>query len=85
MKLVMVEWKDASGGIRFGWRSLAEMKKSAKPTHAVSVGFLISSDDDCVTVCPHVVGEDLDQGDGELAIPKSWIVRIVDLVEKKRR
>jgi hypothetical protein len=85
MRLVLVEWVDASGGIRSGWRPLAEIKKTSAPMPALSVGWIIRDDEDCVTVCPHRVGEDHDQGDGELAIPKSWVIRMVDLIEKKRR
>lgn len=85
MRLVQVEWVDASGGIRAGWRALTDIKKGAAPTPAISVGWLVRNDEDCVTVCPHLVGENREEGDGELSIPKSWVIRMVDLVQKKRR
>ena len=58
--MVLVNWLDASGGNDQGWRSLRDVK-SAKPARGRSMGFLVYT------------GE-LD--DGEIAIPKSWVLDI---------
>ena len=73
MKLVLVNWLDAAGGNRDGWRPLVAM--TGMSSHAcVSVGFLLHQDDDRIVVVPHVSGE---QGDGEIVIPRSWLDRVV--------
>lgn len=70
MKLVLVNWVDAAGGNKSGWRNLESMKNDT--LHPVqSVGFLLRKTDELITVVPHVSG---DQGDGEIDIPLSWIV-----------
>lgn len=79
MKLVLVNWHDAAGGNKSGWRSLDSMKNDT--LHPVmSVGFLLRQTSELVTVVPHVSG---DQGDGEIDIPTSWIVgSIIELGAK---
>jgi hypothetical protein len=79
MKLVLVNWNDAAGGNKTGWRTLDSMKGDG--LHAVqSVGFLLRKTDELVTVVPHVSGE---RGDGEIDIPCSWIVgSIVELAPR---
>ena len=80
--LVMVRWKDANGGNKTGWRPLRDVKK-LRPCCVVSVGFKVFEDKETVVVCPHVVGapskefdvEEVD-GDGEIAIPRSWVLDI---------
>jgi hypothetical protein len=80
MKLVLVNWHDAAGGNKSGWRNLESMKSDT--LHPVqSVGFLLRKTDELVTVVPHVSGE---QGDGEIDIPCSWIVGgIIELAPKQ--
>jgi hypothetical protein len=81
MKLVLVNWNDAAGGNKTGWRTLDSMKGDG--LHAVqSVGFLLRKTDELVTVVPHVSGE---QGDGEIDIPCSWIVGSIVELEAKRQ
>ncbi len=81
MKLVEVLWLDAAGGERQGWRAVAGMS-SGMAHECRSVGFLIHKSDDRVIVCPHLSGE---QGDGEIVIPASWVVKILDLEVKPVR
>ena len=85
-KIVRVEWIDAHGGVRGGWRELSLISKR-KAVHALSVGVLLHEASDRVVVCPHFVGNekgiDLDEtdtsGDGEIAIPRSWVRKITVL------
>jgi hypothetical protein len=79
MILVLVNWVDAAGGNKSGWRTLDSMKND-KLHPVTSVGFLLRKTDELVTVVPHVSG---DQGDGEIDIPLSWIVgSIIELGAK---
>ena len=78
-KLVLVEWTDATGGLRTGWRPVASMADTTTP--ARSVGWLVHEDDDVIVVCPHQVGHDYGEGDGEIRLDRRWLVRVVDLVE----
>ena len=75
-KIVLVEWWDACGGSKSGWHPMKDIVDQ-KPALARSVGFLVRNEPDVVVVCPHTVEADghMD-GDGELAIPKSWVKRI---------
>lgn len=73
MKIVKVDWADATGGIRVGWRPLRSM--TAPPVKVESVGFLIRNDD-VVAIVPHLAEED---GDGEIAIPAGWVTKIIEL------
>ena len=84
-RIVKVEWLDASGGIKSGWRPTTDIRKGGKPAPAVSVGFLLTDDENAMIVCPHLVGENLEDGDGEVVIPKSWVVKVTDLVDKPKR
>lgn len=78
MNLVLVNWRDAAGGNRSGWRTLESMKGDG--LHACqSVGFLLRRTDEFITVVPHV---SLDQGDGEISIPAAWVTSVVELVAK---
>jgi len=83
-RIVLVEWYDATGGEITGWRDLEDVQ-SMRPTFARTVGYLVyegtipDTKMNYVVVCPHIVGRKHPQGDGELAIPKSWIKRIITL------
>lgn len=81
-RLVKIEWHDAVGGARTGWRSLSEIETN-ETAKAISVGYVVACDDRSITICPHFVFCDqVDrQGDGEIIIPVSWIERIIDLGE----
>lgn len=80
-RLVRVEWHDATGGERTGWRPLKLMKANSI-VPAVSVGYVVSDTDEQITLCPHVVYTDTKtpHGDGEITIPRSWIDHVVDLI-----
>lgn len=76
MKIVIVEWWDACGGAKVGWHPMKDIQDQ-KPALARSVGFLVRQDESVVVVCPHTVEADgITDGDGELAIPKSWVKKI---------
>lgn len=81
MKLVLVEWHDATGGVRGGWKSVAELVKD-KARQCRSVGWLAHEDNACVVIVPHTTDDG--DGDGEITIPRDWCQRIVDLVEKPK-
>lgn len=72
MKLVIVDWLDATGGTRNGWRSMKEMAVGALDS-CRSVGWLLVEDKDRLVVIPHISAE---QGDGEIIIPRSWVSKI---------
>ena len=75
-KIVLVEWLDACGGERRGWRPMKEVQ-AQEPAKCQSVGFLVRKTKTEVVVCPHLarLGDDVD-GDAELAIPRSWVKKI---------
>jgi hypothetical protein len=75
MRLVLVEWADAYGGERSGWRPLAKMTEA--PVVTTSVGYLASCRPDAVLIVPHVTADG--DGDGEIYIPRGWITRIAEL------
>lgn len=85
MKLVLVEWQDAAGGVLSGWRSLSDIKKKARAEPAKSVGWLITDNDDVIVVCPHLVGDGEPDGDGEITIPKSWVSKITEIGPKRAK
>ena len=74
--LVLVEWRDAVGGNKAGWRQLDDMVPRTDIVQ--SVGWLIHKDRKIVTVVPHLSGT---QGDGELSVPRAWIQKLVVLKE----
>lgn len=77
--IVLVEWKDAAGGARIGWRPIREVEKQ-ETAICYSVGFLLRQTNNEVLIVPHVatLGDQAD-GDGELCIPKSWVKKITVL------
>lgn len=77
MRLVLVEWVDAYGGGRYGWRPLDSM--ADKPAPCTSVGYLLRHTKEEIVIVPHLQEETW--GDGEIAIPTGWVKRIVDLRE----
>lgn len=74
--LAVVYWVDACGGHRMGWRTIDEVA-SMGAANAVSVGFVVSDTEDVIVVCPHMV--DWEEGDGEIAIPKQWVKKIITI------
>ena len=84
-KLVEVRWMDAFGGVNSGWRPLTDMKKAAQGSPAKSVGWLIFENDEIVKVCPHLVGESDEEGDGEITIPKDWVSKITEIGPKRAK
>lgn len=79
MRLVKVEWIDAHGGGRYGWRPLEGMTE--RPAPCRSVGYLLRETGEEIVVVPHL--QDTDMGDGEIIIPGRWVKRIVDLKEAR--
>jgi hypothetical protein len=76
MKIVIIEWVDAHGGNRTGWKGLKEIE-STVPANGRSVGFLVKETETHIVVCPHFVGDEPNiEGDGEMSIPKGWIKAI---------
>ena len=88
MRLVLVKWVDACGGILEGWRPLPDIKKAIDGVNAESVGWLLRENQKMVVVCPHRTFDDEgtpDAGDGEIRIPKDWVTEIIDLIPNKEK
>ena len=85
MRVVRVDWRDATGGVRSGWRPLSEIIKSSKVAPAVSYGAVLKDEDDAITICPHFAGNTLEDGDGDVTIPKEWVTKITDLKPVKAK
>lgn len=81
-RLVLIEWTDACGGMRQGWKPTADMI-GRKPHPCRSVGWIIEDADTHIVLVPHLSNDG--DGDGELTIPKGWTQRIVDLVVRPKR
>ena len=77
--ILMVEWDDATGGNRSGWRALKSLL--GPPEKVISVGFAIR-DDDVITLVPHKAG---DEGDGEISIPRIWATAVTVLVPSRKK
>ena len=81
MKIVLVEWIDANGGVVTGWRDLSDLTRR-EGALAVSMGRVIKETAKELVILPHWIpeGKTLDsevhQGDGEIAIQKNWIKKI---------
>lgn len=84
-KIVLVEWYDAQSGPS-EWKEMSEVI-SLKPALGKSVGYLVAEGKvdktSYLVLCPHVVGigDKAMDGDGEIAIPKSWIKNITVLLD----
>ncbi len=80
---VLVEWEDSYCST--GWRFLAEMEPEVMRCR--SLGWVVSQDDDCLVLAPHVSAEDHGdaplQGNGIMVIPKRAITS-VEPVKKDR-
>lgn len=87
MKIVLVEWYDAQSG-SLGWKPMKEVL-AIEPALSKSVGYLLkevkNGKHSYIVVCPHFagIGHGNIDGDGEIAIPKSWIKRVVVLMDDK--
>jgi len=82
MRLVLVEWVD-SFGCSAQWQEILEVAPT--PLHCQSVGWLAHDTEVCKVIIPHlsVVGHEhsLQQGCGDMTIPTSAILRMIDLRE----
>jgi hypothetical protein len=78
MDLLLIEWVDAHSGK--GWQELEDMRERNGPLHCRSVGWLISQNQEYVTIAAHLSGERNENvvicGCGDLAIPRRCIVTI---------
>ena len=77
--IVLIEWADACGGARSGWRHITEIEKTT-PATCYSVGFLMRHTKAEVLIVPHIATvDDQIDGDAELSIPRSWVKKITVL------
>lgn len=77
----VVVWVDAVGGSRIGWRDLAEALKDCTVSFCVASGMVIKETKFSVTLapqCSYHAGK-VQQIDGELTIPRGWIVTRKDV------
>ncbi len=78
LKLVLIEWHD-SFGCSPTWADLKSID-DPKPMVCRSVGWLAFDGEDTKVIVPHVAEDgDGGQGCGDMTIPTSAIVRIVEL------
>jgi hypothetical protein len=78
MQVAIVHWVDATGGENTGWKELSDVKR-VDPSPVISCGVIVKKTREKIVVCPHLVLGDkgnIEEGDGEIAIPRSWVVRI---------
>ena len=80
MSLVQIDWRDAMGGTRGGWRPLDTMH--APTADCKSVGWVVEHTAEKIVIVPHLAG---DEGDGELAIPAAWVQKITPLTLKRKK
>ncbi len=83
MRLVLIEWVD-SFGCSSNWQEIKDDVHPA-PITVKSVGWLAYDGTSCKTIIPHIsdAHEHADaQGCGDMTIPASSIMRMVDLSEK---
>jgi hypothetical protein len=83
MKLVKIEWVD-SFGVSPDWRLIGEVKDKAHV--CISVGYLAIDGANVKVIVPHLSPANKDigsesQGCGDMAIPVSSIVSMVDLID----
>jgi hypothetical protein len=83
-RLVLVEWID-SFGAPSGRRRIEECAPGSMMCR--SVGWLLHDGEDCKVLVPHIAGPESDvdiaeQGCGDMTIPATAIVSIVDLQPK---
>lgn len=80
LRLVCVEWEDSCGPIA-RWQYLDE----SEPEYILcrSVGWLVYDGKDCKRIVPHIgrhkTDEARDQGCGDMTIPTSAILKMVDV------
>jgi hypothetical protein len=80
MKLVLIEWVDSHSGR--GWQDIGKLKEATAVMHCRSVGWVVAQDKNSVVVVPHLNGDEeggINQGCGELSIPKRAIIRTTTL------
>jgi hypothetical protein len=78
-KLVLIEWEDSQLGYQ-GWKIIND--EPIEMPKYVSVGFLIYDDEKCKVLYPHVKnteGKEDISGSGDIKIPNSAILRMVEL------
>ncbi len=85
--LVMVQWADAMGGHRQGWRSLSSI--TPEVSMVTTIGFLLWETESILCVCPNIAtaeGVEPD-ADGEMNIPVNWVreIRYLGLKRKRKR
>lgn len=79
MRLVLIEWLDSHVAVG-GWKELDGFAPEAPICR--SVGWLTRDDGHSKVIVPHVIEEQKDvplQGCGDMTIPTSAILRMVDL------
>lgn len=82
MKLLLVKWLDAeASACEGGWKQKEDIEKwmedPIKPV--TSVGFLLHETDKFLVLAAHIGGDEID---GEIKIPKGWIISKILLDEK---
>ena len=83
MRLVLITWED-SYGCSSVWEPFRKPFSPPQRQVCRSVGWLVHDGEDCKVVVPHIatgVGDAPDEGCGDMAIPSSAVLSLVDLVE----
>ena len=55
MKLVLIEWLDSHSGR--GWQDMDDLTDNCQPLHCRSVGWLVSEENECKMLVPHLAGD----------------------------
>lgn len=76
MKLVYVEWVD-SRGVSENWNTFAWLKENDICV-VRSVGWLLQDTKELIQIVPHI-GDDPEQGCGDMTIPRSQVKRMTAL------
>jgi len=76
MDIVLVEWLDSRHGE--GWIRLEEVQADLAPTRCESVGWLISQDNDSITLAGHCA-DNPKQVCGDMTIPAKAVLSITRL------
>ena len=83
--LILIEWRDAYG-VGTNWAPINDVTGTCLLCY--SVGWLVFQDDDCVVVVPHMSQSGhphaVQQGCGDMTIPRSAILSIKELDPKER-
>jgi hypothetical protein len=85
MKLVCVEWIDATSTHESGWKSLSEIVAHLTPSKSNFTGWVLHEEEDYIIFAAHKIGEGADEAfDGDLCLPRGCITSMVEVSNEPR-